>query len=109
MEADDIMDFFYNEVLIDKPVGFKEASEVIHAIKKEFKIEGDEFVRLFKNAGKVGRGCNIPEYKDLAIEFNILTGFNGAITYTELQNMRMQDVIFFLKMLHERDKEKKEK
>jgi len=80
----------------------------VKAIEKVFKHSEKDIYKLIRLSGKVGRGRGIPEMNKEIIEFTILRGMNGGITYTELEFVPYRKVIFFCKLMEEESKKIRE-
>ena len=100
----DIADWYAENVLITKPFGFKEMLYVVDALQNHLGHSEDELFELVKKSGKLGRGRGIPEMNKDAIEYSVLKGMNGGVTYSELEKIPYRKIIFFCKLLEEESK-----
>ncbi len=95
----DRANWYRENVMIDKPQTFVDTMKFIKYIDARFHFSEKQIKRFLKKSGKVGRGIRVSQMSADAIEFVVLKGMNGGITYSELDKVPFRKLLFFKRLL----------
>ena len=95
-----ITDWYYDNVLIDKPFGYKDVKNLVNALRRKFEHTQEQTKDILRSAGKVVRGIGgLMKYQDKIIKFNLMYELHMSLDTINASDW--QDVLFFHGMLTE--------
>ena len=99
--------YMENVVVPNQNPSIDEAFELYKKLKQKFNLTEKRLKIALTKFGKVGRGCILPDLSADAVEFAVLVGMNGSISYTELQTIPFHKVVLWKRMLDMKNEEEK--
>jgi len=95
-----IVDWYYDNVLIDKPMGYKDVNHLVAALRNKFEHTHDQIRDIMRNSAKVVRGINLDKHQDTVIIFNLM--YELHMDYIDVtERIPWQKVLFFHGMITE--------
>lgn len=100
----EIIDWYYNNVLIDHPNDWGEVLGLCNKLMNKIGSTDQNIKTIMRNAGKAARGISVSNYSDKLIECNLL--LNTGMSYNEIKQLSFQDVLFFNMLISEKNRVK---
>lgn len=88
-------------VILTKNITLRESIELSKAIDKVLGLTEAHIKRFLRDVGKVFRGISVKYLSTKSVEYEVLKGMKGAISYNDLKELSFFDVLFIKKMLDE--------
>lgn len=93
------INWYSNNVVVTKGLSFTEMIQLVKALESKFGISDKKLKQYLKDCGKTARGVPIKGFNKRGIEYTVLRGMNGSVTYKDLPNIPFNDMIFWKRML----------
>lgn len=95
----DKVQWYKDNVIVSEIHGFNETVQLVRFLESKFGVTNKKMKAYLKLCGKVGRGINVPGFSKKSIEYVVLKGMNGSITYSDFSSISFKDMLYFKRML----------